>query len=207
MKTWTFLAAAVAAFAFSLPAFSQTQATAKPVGETLALMQQKFVGECKADRQALATAKPEDVAKLSMGREVDCDCMPAATDAAFPPEMRSTQLAMMPFLARMNGAADVCMARSVRTAMAVECAKGNDPLAQKGSASTAAVAAARCACLRSELAKTADANFADAANAGAARFDAIVKANGGQQPQEPPRAGSFLPALAQICRTAGASAK
>jgi len=207
MKTWTFLAAAVAGFAFSLPAFSQTQATTRPVGETLATMQQKFAGKCEADRQALTTAKPEDVAKASMSRDMDCDCMPAATDAAFPPEMRSTQLAMMPFLARMNGAADVCVARSVRTTMDAECAKGNDPLAQKGSVSTTAVTAARCACLRSELAKTADANFADAANAGAARFDAIMKSNGGPQSQEPPRAGSFLPALAQICRAAGASTK
>ena len=207
MKIWIFLTLAIATLVFDGAAFAQTQPPAKPVGETLAAMQQKFAGDCKTDRQALAGAKPGEAARANAQADMDCECLPKASEAAFPPEMRSTQMAAAPFLARLNGANDICIARFVRTAMTADCAKGADPLAQRGNPSTPAVAAARCACLSSELAKTADADFADSANMAASRFDAALKASAGQPAPEAPRAGSFMPAVAQTCRGAGTAAK
>ena len=199
MKTCTFLSEEAVAFAFSHAAFSQTQAKTMPAGEILAKMQPKLADKCEAARQALATAKPDDLGNMTMRRDISC-CMPAATQAAFPPGMRATQFGMMRFIARMNGAAEVCTARSLRATMDTECAKGNDPLAQKGSVSTPALATARCTCLRSGLSKVADADIVAEANASAARFDAAVKANGGQEPEKPLPVGAFMPPLMQSCR-------
>ena len=166
---------------------------------TLAIATLVFDGAAFAQTQPPARPVGETLA--------DCECLPKASEAAFPPEMRATQLAAAPFLARLNGANDICIARFVRTAMTADCAKGADPLAQRGNPSTPAVAAARCACLSSELAKTADADFADSANRAASRFDAALKASAGQPAPEAPRAGSFMPAVAQSCRGAGTAAK
>ncbi len=102
-----------------------------------------------------------------------CTCGPQALDIAWPAAARAGTATRGAILARMNGAINACIARSVKQLIADPCAHGVDPFADDAAPPSApAVAQARCKCANAELDKAAASDPVKEADAASARFAA-----------------------------------
>lgn len=136
-----------------------------------------------SERCAQESARPASAASGAeqdvLQRDLSCTCGPQALDIAFPAEMRARTTTFDAFLARMSGAMNVCVARSVRRLIEQPCAQGTDPFDDEGTSAT--TTKAHCRCALAELDKAAAADARKAADDASARY-ASGKTDDDRQP-------------------------
>jgi hypothetical protein len=166
------LAVAVATGLFAQgPAWSQP--ANPPVGELLDAMQAEALARCTRARETPVPSDPIEDAQRIADEAFSCRCVPQALDAAFPAAMRATAIDPGEFEAGALAVLHVCAMRNARELLDAACARGIDPLVAGDEVSSPPVAAARCACLRSEVSKDADRSFVQVAGDAAASYRAI----------------------------------
>lgn len=158
MKPWPVVASLL--LVLSLHAVAMSPDEPANIGQTVDFMKSKMAERCQAG----------DAADL-LNHELSCTCGPQALDVAYPADKRAGTATLNAVLARMGGAMNACVARTVKQVIADPCAHGVDPFAEDGKAAPG-VAESRCKCANAELDKAAARSPTKEADAATARFAA-----------------------------------
>jgi hypothetical protein len=141
------------------------------IGRMVDNARQALAERCVEASARAASTTDRNAVQEPLDRDLSCTCAPKALDIAFPADMRAGTTTSAAFTARMSGAMQACVARSMRRLVEEPCAHGTDPFVdEKDGASPSAKA--HCQCARSELDKAAAGNPRKDADAAAARYAA-----------------------------------
>ncbi len=165
MKPWPVVASLL--LVLSLHAVAAPLDEPANIGQTVDSMKSNMAERCQAD-------DPTDL----LNHELSCTCGPQALDVAYPADKRGGTASPNAVLARMGGAMNACVARTVKQVIADPCAHGVDPFAEDGKTAPG-VAESRCKCANAELDKAAASSPTKDADAATARF---VTGKGSQAP-------------------------
>ena len=138
------------------------------VGALVDSLRQQMNERCAQDSARAASVAASGAEQDALQRDLSCSCGPQALDIAFPAAMRAGTTTFDAFLARLSGAMNVCVARSVRRLIEAPCAQGTDPFADEGT--SPAITKAHCQCARAELDKAASADARQSADDASARY-------------------------------------
>lgn len=168
-KTWPLLASLL--LAVSLQAGAASPDDQANIGQMVDNVQQALAQRCAEASARAASSADRNAVQDPLDRDLSCTCGPQAVDIAFPATMRTGSTTGGAFMARMNGAMQSCVARSVRRLIDEPCAHGTDPFVDDKDGPSPA-AKSHCQCARSELDKAAAGNPGKDADAAATRYAA-----------------------------------